>query len=279
MNRKKALQLTAIVLSVILVASLVVFFVSRDRFDVPESSSSVTLSSETTTAPTTTKRSTSTTKVTTTQKASVESTVTTTTQTTVQTTKKKTPNPPSSQNVDILVNADNPVPDDWKVDLVEIQNGYQIDKRAYDSLKKMLDDAKANGYNPLICSSYRSTSYQQKLFNNRVQRMKKQGMSEKEAIADTEKWIAIPGTSEHETGLAVDIVTVENQNLDDSQLKSKCQQWLMKHCYDYGFILRYPKDKTKITGIGFEPWHYRYVGYDVAQYIKENGICLEEYKK
>ncbi|MDE6659515.1 MAG: M15 family metallopeptidase [Eubacterium sp.] len=279
MNRKKALIITAIALSVVLVASLVIFFVTRDDSDMPESSSSVASSSETTTTTTTTTTpSTSTTKETTTQKPSAEST-TTTTQTTVSTTKKKTKKPQSSKNADILVNSNNPVPDDWKVDLVEIQNGYQVDKRAYDSLKKMLNDAKAKGYNPLICSSYRTTAYQQKLFDNRVNRMKKQGMSEKEAIADTEKWIAIPGTSEHETGLAVDIVTVENQNLDDSQLKSKCQQWLMKHCYDYGFILRYPKDKTKITGIGFEPWHYRYVGYDVAQYIKENGICLEEYKK
>ncbi|MDE5604381.1 MAG: M15 family metallopeptidase [Eubacterium sp.] len=279
MNRKKALQLTAIVLSVILVASLVIFFVSRDRSDIPESSSNTVLLSETSTASTKPLTSTSTTKASETQKTSVESTVKTTAKTTVPTTKKKTPKSPSSKNVDILVNANNPVPDDWKVDLVELRNGNQIDKRAYPSLQKMMDDARAEGYNPLICSSYRSTSYQQKLFDNSVQAKKNSGMSEKKAIKETEKWIAVPGTSEHETGLAVDIVSLENQNLDNSQLNSACQKWLMKHCYDYGFILRYPKDKTKVTGIGFEPWHYRYVGYDIAQYIKKNGICLEEYKK
>lgn len=277
MNRKKALQLTAIALSVILVASLVIFFVSRDRSDIPESSSNTILSSETLTA--STKPLTSTTKASETQKTSVKSTVKTTAKTTVQTTKKKTQKPPSSKNVDILVNANNPVPDDWKVDLVELRNGNQIDKRAYPSLQKMMDDARAEGYNPLICSSYRSTSYQQKLFDDSVRAKKNSGMSEKKAIKETEKWIAVPGTSEHETGLAVDIVSLENQNLDNSQLNSACQKWLMKHCYDYGFILRYPKDKTKVTGIGFEPWHYRYVGYDIAQYIKKNGICLEEYKK
>ena len=181
-------------------------------------------------------------------------------------------------SIDILVNAKNPIPDDWTVDLVQLRNGHQIDRRAYDSLQKMMDDARVKGWNPLICSSYRTTAYQQKLFDNRVERMINQGMSEKEAIKDTEKWIAIAGTSEHETGLAVDIVTLENQNLDSSQLDSECQKWLMAHCYDYGFILRYPKDKKEITGIDFEPWHYRYVGYDIAQYIKKNGICLEEYK-
>lgn len=270
MNKKKAIQLTAIVLSVILVASLVIFFVSRDNSDMPESSSNTISSSQTTAS--------STSKPSTTETSSAKPTTESTTRATTESTTKK-PQKPSSSGVDILVNAKNPIPDDWTVNLVQLKNGHQIDKRAYDSLQKMLDDARAKGWNPLICSSYRTTSYQQQLFDNRVQRMKNQGMSEKEAIADTEKWIAVPGTSEHETGLAVDIVTVENQNLDNSQLNSACQKWMMEHCYDYGFILRYPENKTKITGIDFEPWHYRYVGYDIAQYIKQNGICLEEYKK
>ena len=268
MDKKKALQITAIALSVILVASLVIFLVSRNGSDIPESSSNTISSSETFSS--TSEPSTSETSST---KSSTESTSKATTASTTK------PKKPSSNGVDILVNAKNPIPDDWTVDLVQLKNGHQIDRRAYDSLQKMMDDARAKGWNPLICSSYRTTSYQQQLFNNRVQRMKNQGMSEKEAIADTEKWIAIPGTSEHETGLAVDIVTSENQNLDNSQLNSACQKWMMEHCYDYGFILRYPENKTKITGIDFEPWHYRYVGYDIAQYIKQNGICLEEYKK
>lgn len=272
MRKKKAIQLTAIVLTVILVASLVVFFVSRENESFPESSSNTVSSSEASSETSSETSSSTTTTTTTTETKS-------TTKSTSKTTTKSSTKKPSSSDVDILVNAKNPIPDDWSVNLVKLTNGNQIDKRAYNSLQKMMDDARAKGWNPLICSSYRSTSYQQKLFDDRVQQMKKQGMSEKEAIKDTEKWIAVPGTSEHETGLAVDIVTLENQNLDNSQLKSECQKWLMEHCYDYGFILRYPKDKVKITGIGFEPWHYRYVGYEAAQYIKQNGICLEEYKQ
>lgn len=183
----------------------------------------------------------------------------------------------TSNNLDVLVNAENPIPYNWSVRIVQLEGGYQIDKRAYDSLQKMMGDAKANGWNPKICSAYRTTAYQRRLFDGRVKRMQDQGMSEEEAIKEAEKIFSIPGTSEHETGLAVDIVTDENQSLDNSQLTSDCQIWLMEHCYDYGFILRYPEDKEEITGIKFQPWHYRYVGYDAAQYIKQNGICLEEY--
>ncbi|MDE6752192.1 MAG: M15 family metallopeptidase [Eubacterium sp.] len=263
MNKKKAIQITAIVLSVILVSAIVISLAVRNNLKEQESSTNP-ISSSTTEKPSTSETPSA--------KPSEEST---SQENTESTSKNKKP---SSNGVDILVNAKNPIPDDWSVNLVQLKNGHQIDKRAYDSLQKMMDDARAKGWNPLICSSYRTTSYQQQLFDNRVQRMKNQGMSEKEAIKDTEKWIAIPGTSEHETGLAVDIVTVENQNLDNSQLNSDCQKWMMEHCYDYGFILRYPEDKVSVTGIDFEPWHYRYVGYDIAQYIKQKGICLEEYK-
>lgn len=185
--------------------------------------------------------------------------------------------PKPADPVEMLVNDSNPIPDDWEVDLVELKNGHKVDRRAYDSLQKMFDDARANGYEPFICSSYRTNEKQTTLFNNKVDKYKAQGMSEADAIAAARKWVAYPGTSEHQTGLALDIVTVENQNLDESQLNSECQLWLMEHCYDYGFILRYPEDKKELTGIDFEPWHYRYVGYDAAQIIKEKGICLEEY--
>ena len=89
--------------------------------------------------------------------------------------------------------------------------------------------------------------------------------------------VAAPGTSEHELGLAVDIYSSENIELDESQEDTETQQWLMEHCYEYGFILRYPKDKSEITGIIYEPWHYRYVGVDAAMDIRDSGLCLEEY--
>lgn len=269
MDKKKIIQIAAIAAIVIVIGSVIIFSVTRDNTKEPESNSNSVSNTEdlssSSTAPTEESSSEQ-------QEESEKSTK--------EETSKQTPSKPSGsqKGVDILVNAKNPIPDDWTVDLVQLKNGHQVDRRAYESLQKMMDDARAKGWNPLICSSYRTTAYQQQLFDNRVQRMKNQGMSESEAIKDTEKWIAIPGTSEHETGLAVDIVTVENQNLDSSQLNSECQRWLMEHCYDYGFILRYPEDKASITGIDFEPWHYRYVGYDIAQYIKGKGICLEEYK-
>ena len=87
-----------------------------------------------------------------------------------------------------------------------------------------------------------------------------------------------PGTSEHETGLAVDIVDKSYQILDRKQEQTPVQQWLMDHCAAYGFILRYPTDKSALTGIGYEPWHYRYVGREAAAAIMEQGICLEEYE-
>lgn len=268
MEKKKIIQICAIIAVVVIIAAVIIFAVTGDGGKNPESNQSSVSATENTSAVST-------------ENTTQEISDTTKQSTAVHTTETKPAKKPSSSNanVDILVNAKNPIPDDWKVDLVQLKNGHQVDRRAYDSLQKMMDDARAKGWNPLICSSYRTTSYQQQLFDNRVQRMKNQGMSESEAIKDTEKWIAIPGTSEHETGLALDIVTVENQNLDNSQLNSECQKWMMEHCYDYGFILRYPKDKVKVTGIDFEPWHYRYVGYDIAQYIKQQGICLEEYKQ
>ena len=89
--------------------------------------------------------------------------------------------------------------------------------------------------------------------------------------------MAPPGTSEHQTGLAVDIMATDYPVLDEKQAQTEEQQWLMEHCWEYGFILRYPTDKSSVTGIGYEPWHYRYVGQETAASIYERGLCLEEY--
>ena len=89
--------------------------------------------------------------------------------------------------------------------------------------------------------------------------------------------MARPGTSEHETGLALDIVSAAYQLLDERQAETAAQQWLMAHCAEYGFILRYPTDKGALTGVGYEPWHYRYVGKEAAEAIMGGGLCLEEY--
>ena len=119
--------------------------------------------------------------------------------------------------------------------------------------------------------------YQEKLFQNKVSRLIAQGYSEADATVEAGKSVAVPGTSEHQLGLAVDIVDINNQHLDESQESTAVQKWLMEHCWEYGFILRYPNDKSEITGIIYEPWHYRYVGHEDAEQIHSLGVCLEEY--
>lgn len=177
----------------------------------------------------------------------------------------------------VLVNPWNPLSDDFSVTLTQLKNGHAIDERAYPDLQDMMDAARAEGLSPLICSSYRTYEKQQLLYNNKVNEYLNQGYSLEEAKSEAGKWVAVPGTSEHHTGLAVDIVSTDYQLLDEAQEDTAEQKWLMKNSYKYGFILRYPNEKSEITGIYYEPWHYRYVGKDAAREIYEQGICLEEY--
>lgn len=178
----------------------------------------------------------------------------------------------------LLVNYKNPLPKDFIVpELTQLRDGHAIDSRAYPSLQLMMDDARAAGLDPLICSSFRTWEKQEELYQNKVQSLLEQGLSLEEAETQAKEWVAYPGTSEHQAGLAVDIVDTNYQRLDQKQENTKVQKWLMEHCAEYGFILRYPTDKSEITGIGYEPWHYRYVGKEVAQVITKQGICLEEY--
>lgn len=176
-----------------------------------------------------------------------------------------------------LVNPWNSIDDDFGVELAQLDGGHAVDKRCYEALNRMMDDCRAAGLEPLICSSYRSRDKQTQLYNRQVDNLTAQGYSRAEAEEEAGKSIAVPGTSEHQLGLAVDIVDVSNQNLDQSQEDTDVQQWLMKNSWRYGFILRYPTDKTELTGIKYEPWHYRYVGKEHAKSIYQQDICLEEY--
>jgi D-alanyl-D-alanine carboxypeptidase len=177
----------------------------------------------------------------------------------------------------LLVNSMHSLPEGFQVTLTELSNGHAVDSRCYPDLQQMMDDCRAEGLQPLICSSYRSQEKQQQLFDNKVNSLIEQGYSQDEANSKAATIIAVPGTSEHQTGLAVDIVDINNQNMDDSQENTPAQQWLMSNSWRYGFIFRFPADKTDITGIAFESWHYRYVGKEAASEIYERGICLEEY--
>lgn len=176
-----------------------------------------------------------------------------------------------------LVNYKNKVPDNWQVNLVPLNDRQSIDQRAYQALQEMLDNAKKEGMNIIVCSSYRTYDKQKQLFVNKVSEYLKKGYSYNEAQDAASMWVAKPNTSEHQLGLAVDLVSRDNQRLDKSQEKTEEQRWLMENCQRYGFILRYPSDKSNLTGVNYEPWHYRYVGKEHAKKITRQGICLEEY--
>lgn len=177
----------------------------------------------------------------------------------------------------ILVNPWNKLPQGFTVELASIGNGHSVDARCADALKQMLADCRGAGLSPVVCSSYRTQQKQEDLFYKRVAARMARGMSQAEAEADTARSTAVPGTSEHQTGLAVDIVDNHNWSLDESQATMPAQKWLMEHSWEYGFILRYSSEKSSLTGIIYEPWHYRYVGKDVARTMYEQGICFEEY--
>lgn len=177
----------------------------------------------------------------------------------------------------LLVNYWNPLPDDLSPALVSIGDGRQVDARCADDLRAMLAACEEAGHIPVVRSAYRSHSYQAGLYENKVERLRNEGMSEREARKEAMTVVAYPGTSEHQTGLALDIVDANYQELDTAQENTAVQKWLMKNSYRYGFILRYPTGKSSITGIIYEPWHYRYVGRDVAREVYESGLCFEEY--
>ena len=175
-------------------------------------------------------------------------------------------------NGDHLLNREAPAPE-----LTEVSGGHQVDSRIADALEEMLSGARVAGLSPLICSSYRTWDKQEALYENKVRSCLSQGMDQAQAEQEAARWVARPGTSEHQAGLAVDIVDISYQLLDEAQEDTPVQQWLMAHCADYGFILRYPTDKSALTGVAYEPWHYRYVGAEAARAIMDRGLCLEEY--
>lgn len=178
----------------------------------------------------------------------------------------------------ILVNEDHPLDASYVPEnLTEVAPGYSVDGRIAADLKQMLSDGAAQGLNMYVTSAYRSYDQQVDTFNASMQNRLNQGMKPLEAYQETSIQVALPGTSEHATGLAVDIISNQYSGLDERQGDTQEQQWLMQHCWEYGFILRYPSEKSDITGIIYEPWHYRYVGKDVAKEITEEGITLEEY--
>lgn len=175
-------------------------------------------------------------------------------------------------NLPLLVNPTNNIPKDFVPDVAELGNGYKFDTHATAALNQMLEDGRNSGLSLWIISAYRSNESQIRNFNSKLAEYKALGYTEENAYAQTALYIAVPGTSEHSIGLATDLNSLEDSFENTAEFK-----WLFSNCADYGFILRYPKDKVDITKIAYEPWHYRYVGINHAKPIMEQGICLEEY--
>lgn len=176
-----------------------------------------------------------------------------------------------------LVNPWNYLPEDYTVELTPISETHQIAAIAYEDFLDMVTACEAAGFEPAVCSSYRTQEYQEKLYQNRIARYVQAGNSVEKATELAGRSVAVPGTSEHQLGLALDLVDNKNWRLDESQAKTPTQQWLMENSWRYGWILRYPNEKSEITGIIYEPWHYRYVGKTIAKEIHELDVCLEEY--
>ncbi|MBQ6685026.1 MAG: M15 family metallopeptidase [Firmicutes bacterium] len=179
----------------------------------------------------------------------------------------------------VLVNQTHKLPADHKVETTPMAgySGYEFDSRAIASLEQMISDAAAEDLEIEVCSAYRTIEYQENLVKAQVAKYIAQGMSQAEAEAKTATEIIEPGASEHNLGLAVDLVAKSYQHLEDDQAETAENKWLLANCTEYGFILRYPQGKQDITGIKYEPWHFRYVGKAAAEEIMSQGICLEEY--
>lgn len=216
----------------------------------------------------------------------IETTTTTVTTTTTSSTVAKstvpTPTvsyPPVGETTCLLlVNSTHPLSSKYVPNLVKIPSKYlngslnQVAREMYSSLIAMMDAARADGVSIYVRSPYRSYSSQNSLFRNKRNSLMNRGMSKEEAEKEAARFIAYPGTSEHQSGLAVDF------NVADSEFEQQpAFTWLKQHAAEYGFIMRYPAEKSEITGIIYEPWHWRYVGREAAEEINRLGLALEEY--
>lgn len=179
----------------------------------------------------------------------------------------------------VLVNKDHAVPEGYQVQLHWLENREcAVAEEMYDALRDMLTEGSDEGLEFVVASGYRSGEYQQQLLEEDIQAsMESEGLTWQQAYDKETRETMPPGYSEHETGLAVDIVSLDYQILDRQQEMTRENEWLRRNCARYGFILRYPQGAEDITGISYEPWHFRYVGKEAAEDITRQGITLEEY--
>ena len=177
----------------------------------------------------------------------------------------------------VLANRSSVLPGDFTVAETATVGEAVVDARIAEALRQMVNDAAAAGVKLKPTNGYRSIARQQELWDARVKTLMEGGLSQADAETKAIDYTSAPGTSDHNTGLGLDIVSEDHPAKDAGFAETAAAQWLAEHAADYGFILRYPSDKTEATGMDYEPWHYRYVGSEQAHKIKESGLCLEEY--
>ena len=177
----------------------------------------------------------------------------------------------------MLVNPDHILPENFSVDLTMTKYGYEVDSRIVDDVTALIEGAAKDNVKLLICYGYRTLEQSQQLFDKQLRKQLSYGLSQEAALAEAKRWVAPPGTSDHHTGLALDIVTPEHQVLNHEFFNTPAGQWMAEHSWEYGFVIRFPKDKQEITGITYEPWHLRFVGKEHAAEMHKNNECLEEY--
>lgn len=182
-----------------------------------------------------------------------------------------------------LINEENPLPEDFTVGLEPVQGNFMLDERCAEYAKRMIADAASDGIELTVVSAYRSVQKQQENLESYIQRLRDAGYTSKEAKSLAEKEIALPYTSEHNAGLALDILTPDwwltHDDVTADFEDTEQYRWLSENADKYGFILRYPKEYESVTGYVYEPWHYRFVGVYYAGKIKASGLPLEYFYK
>lgn len=177
----------------------------------------------------------------------------------------------------VLINKQHPIPEDYNFTLGTFTAGMRCDERIIEDLLLMMQAAKDEGVNLEVCSPYRGDNRQEYLFDRKIKKYMGQGMSYMEAYKLASQIVTVPGASEHQVGLALDIWSDNYKSLDKGFEDTEAGKWLAEHSWEYGFVLRYPEGKEYITSIEYEPWHFRYVGREAAMTMKQENICLEEF--
>ena len=180
-----------------------------------------------------------------------------------------------------LINKDNPLPDGYSPELSAVEGKYMLDSRCAEYAVQMLEDAKAEGLDLMVVSAYRSPQKQKENYSAYIARLIKEGYSVEDAGKITSKEIAPPGASEHNAGLALDILTSDwwatHNDITEDFENTEEFKWLSENSWKYGFIMRYPREDEETTGYVYEPWHYRFVGLYYAESIYRSQLCMEDY--